>query len=42
MKESKRSPTTAGAPDADNENLLTAGPRSPVLIQDYEWKGDRR
>src|SRR6201998_1775475 len=28
--------TTAGAPVADNQNSLTAGPRGPVLIQDYQ------
>ncbi|MCK0195437.1 catalase [Ancylobacter sp. 6x-1] len=28
--------TTAGAPIADNQNSVTAGPRGPVLIQDYQ------
>ncbi|CAH2599922.1 Catalase [Rhodovastum atsumiense] len=27
--------TTAGAPIADDQNSLTAGPRGPVLLQDY-------
>ena len=27
--------TTAGAPVADNQNSQTAGPRGPVLLQDY-------
>lgn len=27
--------TTAGAPVGDNQNSLTAGPRGPVLMQDY-------
>ena len=27
--------TTAGAPVADNQNSLTAGPRGPVLMQDW-------
>ena len=27
--------TTAGAPVADNQNTLTAGPRGPALLQDY-------
>ena len=27
--------TSAGAPVADNQNSLTAGPRGPVLMQDY-------
>ncbi len=28
--------TTAGAPVADNQNSLTAGPRGPLLMQDYQ------
>ncbi len=32
----KRLTTTAGAPVADNKNTLTAGPRVPVLMQDYQ------
>jgi catalase len=28
--------TTAGAPIADNQNSQTAGPRGPLLIQDYQ------
>ncbi len=28
--------TTAGAPIADNQNSITAGPRGPLLIQDYQ------
>ena len=28
--------TTAGNPIADNQNALTAGPRGPVLMQDYQ------
>lgn len=28
--------TTAGAPIADNQNAQTAGPRGPVLMQDYQ------
>jgi catalase len=27
--------TTAGAPVVDNQNTVTAGPRGPVLLQDY-------
>ena len=27
--------TTAGAPVADNQNTLTAGPRGPILMQDH-------
>ena len=36
MNESKRLTTSAGAPISDNQNSLTAGPRGPVLIQDYQ------
>ena len=28
--------TSAGNPVADNQNSLTAGPRGPVLMQDYQ------
>src|SRR5258706_5451668 len=28
--------TTAGNPVADNQNSLTAGPRGPLLLQDYQ------
>jgi catalase len=28
--------TSAGAPVADNQNTATAGPRGPVLLQDYQ------
>src|ERR1700754_4805272 len=28
--------TTAGAPVADNQNSMTAGPLGPVLLQDYQ------
>ncbi len=31
-----RMTTTAGAPVADNQNSLTAGPRGPVLLEDYQ------
>jgi catalase len=33
---SERQTTTAGAPVADNQNTLTAGPRGPVLLEDYQ------
>jgi catalase len=33
---SDRLTTTSGAPVADNQNSLTAGPRGPVLMQDHE------
>lgn len=32
----KRLTTTAGAPIADNQNSITAGPRGPLLMQDYQ------
>jgi catalase len=35
-EKSTRLTTTAGAPIADNQNSLTAGPRGPVLMQDYQ------
>src|ERR1700731_1975855 len=28
--------TTGGNPVADNQNSITAGPRGPVLMQDYQ------
>src|SRR5580698_8866816 len=34
-KESPILTTTAGAPIADNQNSVTAGPRGPVLMQDF-------
>ena len=34
MKEKKKLTTAAGAPVADNNNVMTAGPRGPVLLQD--------
>ena len=36
MSEDTRLTTAAGAPIADNQNSLTAGPRGPVLMQDYQ------
>lgn len=33
---SERLTTTAGAPIADNQNSLSAGPRGPLLLQDYQ------
>ena len=30
---------TAGAPVADNQNSITAGPRGPVLMQDWRLLG---
>jgi catalase len=39
MSNEQKSPvltTTAGAPISDNQNSITAGPRGPVLMQDYQ------
>ena len=35
-KKEKTLTTSAGNPVADNQNTLTAGPRGPVLLQDYQ------
>jgi len=35
MTDKTRLTTTSGAPVADNQNSETAGPRGPVLLQDY-------
>ena len=34
MSDSKRLTSVAGAPVADNQNVMTAGPRGPLLVQD--------
>ena len=34
MSDTKRFTNEAGAPVADNTNILTAGPRGPALLQD--------
>ena len=36
MTDKKKLTTTAGAPVADNQNSLSAGPRGPLLMQDYQ------
>jgi catalase len=36
MVDRPRLTTTAGAPVSDNQNVETAGPRGPVLMQDYQ------
>ncbi|MCY4446280.1 MAG: catalase [Rhodobacteraceae bacterium] len=36
MAENRQLTTTAGAPIPDNQNSITAGPRGPLLIQDYQ------
>ena len=33
---SRKLTTTAGAPVPDNQNSITAGPRGPLLLQDYQ------
>ncbi|MHA1990146.1 MAG: catalase [Candidatus Hodarchaeales archaeon] len=35
-KKRKKLTTSAGNPVADNQNSVTAGPRGPVLLQDYQ------
>jgi catalase len=34
MTEKKKLTSNVGAPVADNQNVMTAGPRGPVLLQD--------
>jgi len=34
--ERARQTTAAGIPVADNQNSLTAGPRGPILLQDWQ------
>src|SRR5690349_7542535 len=36
MDSDKRLTTSAGIPVADNQNSLTAGPRGPLLVQDWQ------
>src|SRR6185503_9896363 len=36
MTDKKTLTTTAGAPVADNQNSMTAGPLGPLLVQDYQ------
>ncbi|HKJ03454.1 MAG TPA: catalase, partial [Longimicrobiales bacterium] len=36
MKDKPTLTTSAGAPVADNQNALSAGPRGPLLMQDYQ------
>ena len=36
MTDTTKLTTTAGAPVADNQNSLSAGPRGPLLLQDYQ------
>jgi catalase len=36
MTDRKTMTTSAGAPVADNQNSVTAGPRGPILMQDYQ------
>src|SRR5882724_2189290 len=35
MTESEKLTTASGIPVADNQNSLTAGPRGPVLMEDF-------
>ncbi len=36
MKKKKQLTTSAGVPVGDNQNSLTAGPRGPLLVQDWQ------
>lgn len=36
MSDSKGLTTSAGAPVSDNQNSMSAGPRGPLLLQDYQ------
>lgn len=36
MSKKKQLTTAAGQPVGDNQNALTAGPRGPILLQDYQ------
>jgi catalase len=36
MTDTKKLTTAAGAPVADNQNSMSAGPRGPLLLQDYQ------
>ena len=36
MSEKKRLTTNARAPVPDNQDLMTAGPRGPLLVQDRQ------
>ncbi len=36
MDERKKLTTAAGIPVGDNQNSLTAGPRGPLLVQDWQ------
>jgi catalase len=35
MSDKKKLTTTTGCPVADNQNVMTAGPRGPMLLQDF-------
>jgi len=35
MADEKKLTTAAGIPVSDNQNSLTAGPRGPILMQDF-------
>jgi len=36
MKDEKKLTTVAGAPVPDNQNVMTAGPRGPLLVHDWQ------
>ena len=36
MTDEKKLTSNVGAPIVDNQNILTAGPRGPHLVQDWQ------
>ena len=36
MSDKKKPTTVAGAPVPDNQNVMTAGQRGPLLVQDWQ------
>ena len=36
MSDEKQLTTNAGASVPDNQNVMTAGPRGPLLVQDWQ------
>ena len=36
MEKKRQLTTSAGIPVGDNQNALTAGPRGPLLVQDWQ------
>ena len=36
MTDEKKLTSNVGAPIVDNQNILTGGPRGPLLVQDWQ------